>query len=510
MKCFFVFAPMFYELPLAIAREFKKQVPSSSFCGLSTGSREVFDGVCAAHDLNISPFDWLDDLERQWIKTDATQKKLEEYEEVLGVDTIKRLVIADRQIGTGYVTGIIKRETSIIKLTCDHDKLRNYVVGLLDYLFDRLSSEKPDFVFCYTVAGAPAFALSVVCQNLGIPFFRISSARMKSRFIIDSSTDVTFKMAHELFKKSLSSPEVVSNYIEEARDYINEFRNKPKKYDASYKIHAKHIKQHSIKGMIKQSLLDLRMIMIASIKRPNIELRKPNAYEMSIERFMVNYNARKISGSGIFDVKLGDLKRPFIYFPLHVNPEASTMVQSPMHTNQLSIIESISKSAPLSMDIIIKEHIPMLGKRPIEFYEKLKSMPGVKLASPYEDSFEFIKQAKLVCSITSTVAWEAIMLRRPTIIIGNPFFLGIGQGICHCPDLSSLPNIINDAFKLDSVDEKRLELYIASILATSFDMPIEIYVAGATEKLVRKNHGTVEKICEAILSLMNQQSLNTN
>ena len=504
MKLFIVFAPRFYELPLAIARELKIKFPSMTFCGLTTGSKEIFDGVQSNDDLTITPINWIDDLERRWLSTETDHKKLVEYENILGASTIKRIIIADRQIGTGFVTGITKRKTPIIKITQDHDKLRNYVVGLLDYIFHILKSESPDFVFSYTVAGAPAYALSVVCQHLGIPFLRISSARMKSRFVIDKSTDVQLKSSHVKFKQALDDPEIVSDYIEEARGYLKEFRQKPKKYDASQKIHARYIKQHSLTNIIKQCVLDIRMVILTAIKQPSREIRKPNAYEISVDRFKSNINARNIVAADVFEENPDTLKRPFVYFPLHVNPEASTMVQAPMHTNQLSIIEALAKSIPLSMDLVVKEHIPMLGRRPVEFYNEIKRIPGVRLISPLENGFEFIKRAKLVCSITSTVAWEAILLGRPVLVMGNPYFLGIEQGFLHCPDLTSLPDAVNKALSIEPVDEHRLELYVAAIFASSFDMPIKIYSAGVSKNTVNNSHDTVENICQSLMTYFEQ------
>jgi hypothetical protein len=502
MKLFIVFAPRFYELPLAIARELSKELPFVIFSGLSTGSREIFDGVTSSKDPVISPVDWIDDLERKWISTEAESGKLEEYENILGADTIKRIIIADRQIGSGFVSGVFINETPLIRQMRENDKLRNYIVGLLDYLFNRLKMESPDLVFCYTVAGATAYALSVVCQHMGIPFLRISSARIKSRFVIDNTTDVRLNLSHSIFKQAIENPGIVSNSIDEAREYLNEFRQKPKKYDASEKIHARYIKQRSIVNIIKQVILDIRMIILTAIKRPARDLRKPGAVGISVDRFLTNMNARRIARSGIFNVKPDSQERPFVFFPLHVNPEASTMVQSPMHTNQFAIIETLAKSIPLSMDIIVKEHIPMLGRRPMRFYRELQKIPGVKFASPFEDSFEFIKKAGLVCSITSTVAWEAILLGRPTLIIGNPYFAGLGQGFVHCPELTSLPRAVSEAMTVKPVEEKRLELYIASILASSFDMPVEIYTGGVTCEMVEKNHDAVKSISRNILNFI--------
>ena len=69
------------------------------------------------------------------------------------------------------------------------------------------------------------------------------------------------------------------------------------------------------------------------------------------------------------------------------------IVSAPMYTDQLAIVESLVKSLPLEMSLLVKEHVPMLGQRPAGFYARLKRMPGVNLVSPFENSCSLINRA---------------------------------------------------------------------------------------------------------------------
>src|SRR5690606_19263261 len=111
--------------------------------------------------------------------------------------------------------------------------------------------------------------------------------------------------------------------------------------------------------------------------------------------------------------------RDFIYYPLHVDPEASTMHLAPDFTNQLAVIESLAKRKKLSMDLVVKEHPNMIGRRPKGFYEAITALPGVYLAHPDIPSLRLIKCARLVVTITGTVAWEAMVLKKPAMAFGN-------------------------------------------------------------------------------------------
>ena len=169
-----------------------------------------------------------------------------------------------------------------------------------------------------------------------------------------------------------------------------------------------------------------------------------------------------------------NLTEEYIYFPLHVDPEASTMVLSPYHTDQLSIIESISKSVPFNSFLYVKEHIHMIGKRPKNFYKKIKSFPRVKLISPFEDNFAIIKSANVIVTITGTTGWEAMMLKKPVIFIGNSPFIALKKGFIHCQDLSKLPHSFSQIGKIHLCSDEEILRYLSVLFTNSFSLPSQL------------------------------------
>ena len=61
---------------------------------------------------------------------------------------------------------------------------------------------------------------------------------------------------------------------------------------------------------------------------------------------------------------LADLPSSFVYVPLHVDPDAFTMVLSQWYTDSVVAIEALAKAAPARMRIAVKEHRPVLARRP--------------------------------------------------------------------------------------------------------------------------------------------------
>src|SRR3546814_17461782 len=80
------------------------------------------------------------------------------------------------------------------------------------------------------------------------------------------------------------------------------------------------------------------------------------------------------------------------------------------------------------MPLLVKEHIPMLGRRPAGFYERLSRLPGVELASPFEQGAALARDAALTAVISSTAGWEAIVLGKPTLVIAFPPYSMVNDG----------------------------------------------------------------------------------
>jgi len=508
MKFFFLFAPFFHAVPLAVTRQLYTNPGANEFAGLATGSRSVFESVSAVDAPPISPLYWLDDLEREWLARPSDTKRLADYEEKLGSETIRQLITSDRQIGGSLVFDTKSVETPLMAASYDTENVKRYVVGLLDWAFGMLTEQRPDLVFCYTVAGAPAFALSIVSRFMGIPFARISSAHVDSKYAIENAIELRLEPVNRKFFQALNDRKILAHAIPDARDYLSRFRSSPTKYQASADTHARIVKSLSLLNIAKQAYIDMRATASSFARGSREELRRPATWRRSLDRLCTSLRARRCCESPYFRT-VGQLPtKPFAYVPLQVSPEASTMVLAPMNTNQMVMIESLVKSLPLGMELVVKEHIPMLGKRPDGFYRRLSNMPGVALASPFEDTFSLTSNAALVCTVTGTAAWEAIKLGTPALVIGQPHFLALGQGVVHCSDVTCLPNAVKEALNMAPIDNDRLELYVAAIMDQCFDLPSCLYRTGVTDELVKQNPDVITLIATGLLGLLENHPEN--
>jgi hypothetical protein len=131
------------------------------------------------------------------------------------------------------------------------------------------------------------------------------------------------------------------------------------------------------------------------------------------------------------------LKKKFVYFGLHFEPERTTNPDGGVFHDQILAIIALRKILPSEVEIIVKEHPSQFyifergsrGRSPL-FYDLLKNIKGVQLAHYEEDSFNLIRGSVFVATITGTLALEAAILGKKGLIFGDSWFTDTPNVIC--------------------------------------------------------------------------------
>ncbi len=161
-----------------------------------------------------------------------------------------------------------------------------------------------------------------------------------------------------------------------------------------------------------------------------------------------------------------DLPEPYVYFPLHLQPEASIDIKGAPYTNQIEIVRAMSRTLPVRHQLLVKEHGVALIRRRRGFYQALAGIPGVRLIHPGADSFHIGRRAALTSTITGTAAYEAALLGRPAATIAPIFF----DPIVEHPRFDPFRDRLDEALASPNrrvADEDRIEL-LARVIASSF------------------------------------------
>ncbi len=490
---------MFNEWPLAIARELSRRTPTAEFMGLTVGKERIYRKVSNHLNPPIRPLYNLSELERKWLSTAVSTEKVREYETVFGNDNLCRLVACSRQLGYGWVSGAIMAQTPLMRFSRDTNAVRRYVVGLLEFLFRLFVEARPDLVFCYVVAEAPAYALSKVCEHFGVPFRRLYHVGMGAKCILDDTPEGTLGPVYRTYRTALQNPTELEAFLPQAREHLKTFRSMPEQpeYQRVFFNRDENRKRSvvAIPGQMGKVLL----AGIKVLRGPTKTWHEPSDWERRSSQLGITLRSLKLAFKTPYR-SVGEFPdQPFAYYPLHVDPEETTLVRAPFLTNQLAVIEALSKSLPLSMDLVVKEHIGMIGRRPPAFIDQVCRMPKLFLASPLENTFELIRRAQLVCTITGTAAWEAMMLKKPVLVFGEKFpFLRVGQGVEYHSDFATLAGAISRALERPPIEDGALELFIASIFYHSFDFPAGLLWGRVNTELIEKNRTILKNICDKL------------
>jgi len=112
----------------------------------------------------------------------------------------------------------------------------------------------------------------------------------------------------------------------------------------------------------------------------------------------------------------------FFLFPLHYQPESSTMVYATYYNDQINTIKNICFSLPFPYKLYVKEHPASMGLRNDDFYKKIKNLPNAILLSPEENTEDLIKKSSGVIVLTGTIGLESALLGKPTYVLGSAYY----------------------------------------------------------------------------------------
>ena len=494
MKAFFLFTPAFLEWSVAIGRALQASESGIQLGGLATGPAGVARRIATARDITVAPLARLNDLEHKWISTPVLPGARQAYEAKLGADVFQRLVIADRHLGRGYISGGQTPGSTLSRLAADPEVTERYLVGLLDYAFEQLGQARPDLVFCHTVATAPALALALVAQHLGISFAQLRHTRIGDRVVVDTSPYDRLEPVREAFERYVLTNDVPQGVRTAAESYLSAVRSSDSVPDY-LAYHSRRVHESQRPSRLFRTLVaTVGSALRESFIRQPRDLRRSSDLARNAFELRAALRTAALLRRGPFRPAGWRPPKAFALFPLHVDPEASTMVQSPMHTDQLSVIEAIAKNLPYGMPLLVKEHLPMLGRRPPGFYSRLARLPGVELASPFEQGTALVRDAALTTVISSTAGWEAVVLGRPALVIAYPPYAMINDGFVAASDLTRIGSAIREALASGPPSERRLLAYVAAALECSFECPTAVIWGEVTGKTIEDHPKVLSNI----------------
>lgn len=115
-----------------------------------------------------------------------------------------------------------------------------------------------------------------------------------------------------------------------------------------------------------------------------------------------------------------DLTRPFIYVPLQLQPEATTLPLAGAFADQERTVQLLAAYLPEGVSLFVKEH-PAQGERwrSERFYQAMLDLPSVTFIPRETDTHQLLDHALAVATGTGSVCFEAIMRQKPVLMFGH-------------------------------------------------------------------------------------------
>lgn len=486
-----IFGARFNEFGCDIADLYCQRYAGAKVHALCAGGEKVSQAVSRRLSHCLGEI-W--DIEREaeyWINGGAELSNAAEIDATLGVGSLGRFLTADREIGAGFITGALLRPSRLAKQSYrSKGAAVNYLSGLYKFLNNLLERKQPGNVFLYAVAGAPALMLAELAEVKDIQFSRLVSARLGSYYVVDKDPRGRLALVGDLYCSKLWRPKPES--LEAAEALLHEFREKPTAPTYAITSRTRINNEKVLRLIVKAVLRSIKSGVYRGLTRSADFSSATAAWhdvKIAVKRRQSfdRYTSPLPSSNG------------YIYYPLHVDPEASTQVLSPMLTDQLAVIEALAKSLPAGTTLVVKDHFPMLGRRPRDFYARIHRMPRVILVSPMAESLSLIRDCSLVATISGTAAWEAMLLGVPALVLGDSPFVRIDSGVVHAASMTDLPKVVRQALDISPASDEELTRYICAILELGFQLDPQLlwgdYQGHAVTDRERAVRRIVDRIC---------------
>jgi hypothetical protein len=154
--------------------------------------------------------------------------------------------------------------------------------------------------------------------------------------------------------------------------------------------------------------------------------------------------------------KIDFLEKNYIFFPLHFQPERSTLPEGWLFSDQLKAIKILSNIIPKNWKIVVKEHPRQLiidyrnfHYRSKKFYIDLQKIKNVIYMSSKSNYLELLKHCRVTATISGSVTFDGLLINKPGITFASTWlddhrYVNLYKNL---PDLTFfLKNIKNNKF----------------------------------------------------------------
>ena len=145
-----------------------------------------------------------------------------------------------------------------------------------------------------------------------------------------------------------------------------------------------------------------------------------------------------------------DFDATYIYYPLHKQPELSTVPMAGEFSDHLLALKWLLAVLPSGVKVYIKENPGQFEwhrstfARHQTFYEELNQFDAVRIIDTGYDSYQLIDHCLCVFTAVGTSGWEAIMRNKPVIATGTCVWYGEHPAVYRASDPDAMSSALSE------------------------------------------------------------------
>lgn len=370
-------------------------------------------------------------------------------------NTYNELALANRHLGRGYALGGLYHPPSRQSRGTTYVQMLHAYNEALAYWESELR-EKGITVLLNGTKDA-----STAARMLGVPQRILAEARYKNYHYWAETEFLEYPEPERAYRRIETSPVV--------------------ELDAPYLSHqvlrARFLRDGRFSALVRTA--GLQAMMYAYWHLRGFEKAKGNYLHGTLRYLLkrwrdINWLKRHATAT------LADFKdKPFVFYPLHTEPETALQGLSPEYFYQLSAIAAVSRDLPAGFLLAVKETFAGIGRRPRDFYRQILEFKNVIILDPVERGIDIVREAAATVTITGTAGMEAAIIGKPVIAFGRHNVYNFLPHVMVVTEECQLKGYLHRAV-VQGIDTERARLdgarFLQALCATSFDLGDYNYV----------------------------------
>ena len=247
-------------------------------------------------------------------------------------------------------------------------------------------------------------------------------------------------------------------------------------------------------------------------KKKNIKLSESNStqfyysnilFKEDFKKFFFYRNYFKLTE------KISDSEK-FIYFPLHYQPEATTMPYGNFYFDQINAVRLLSSCIKDDIKIYVKEHPDTfnlertawsrgLFSKHLDYYKDLSKIKNVKIININTASNLLLKNCLFVATITGTTALQATIFKKNSLVFGDAWFKDC-EGIFSVRNAKEINKFILEKKYEHEINLSKIESFFDFLNANSCEW--------SKTGIIKKEEQQIEEVTSLIIKRFSDISKN--